>query len=217
MNTSEQDRANAIEWAKAHLGMPGYDEAARHIMNVTGLGATMETQVWDPKKHAFTGADTVGGEVVMLDLDPYTRIIVMGTEDHAVESVDPSTLTPNGRRYEITEINTDADVVPIDRDTPTPPAAWVGDEPIDRLHMDDLTGWTTLAPYGELKNAPEGTVVAIEGKLPWALDALQRWWCGPASKAHDVLLEDLSEADAKGERVTILRWGNGARGKGPAL
>ena len=193
MNTSEQDRANAIEWAKAHLGMPGYDEAARHIMNVTGLGETMETQVWDPKKHAFTGADTVGGEVVMLDLDPYTRIIVMGTEDHAVESVDPSTLTPNGKRYEIVEVNTDADVVPINRDTPT------------------------HAPYGELKNAPEGTVVAIEGKLPWALDALQRWWCGPASKAHDVLLEDLSEADAKGERVTILRWGNGERGKGPAL
>lgn len=217
MSITDKKRNNAIEWAKLHVGMPGYDEAAQHILNLTGFGETMESQVWDPEEHALTGADTGAREVIMLDVDPRGDIVVMGTEDHCVSSVIPRILTPNGRRYEITEINTDAEVVPINRDAFTPVEPEPSGEPIDQLNLDDLTGWTTDAPYGDLKNAPEGTVVAIEGKLPWALDALQRWWCGPASKAHDVLLEDLSEADAKGERVAILRWGTGERGKGPAL
>lgn len=217
MNINDKKRKDAIEWARVHVGMPGYDEAAQHILNLTGFGETMESQVWDPEKHALMGADTGAREVIMLDVDPRGDIVVMDTEDHCVSAVAPSILTPNGRRYEITEINTAADVVPINRDEPEPLAPEPGGEPTDELNLDNLTGWTTLAPYGDLKNAPEGTVVSIEGKLPWALDAFQRWWCGPASKAHNTLLEDLNKAAGRGERVTILRWGNGERGKGPAL
>ncbi len=196
----DRKREDAIEWAKVHVGMPDYDEAAQHILNLAGLGETMEAQEWDPKKHKLMGVDGPHGELIMLDLDPRADIYVMTTEGHSVGIAAPADLTPNGKRYEITEINTDADV-----------------EPIDQLNLGDITGRTIDEPSRYLADAPEGTVVEIEDKLPWVLGGFQHWWCGYVSKSHNALLEDVAEADAKGERVAILRWGKGERGKGPAL
>lgn len=200
MNTSEQDRTNAIEWAKAHLGMPGYDEAARHIMNVTGLGGTMEAQVWDHEKHAFTGADTAGGEVVMLDLDPYTRVIVMGTEDHAVESVDPSTLTPNGKRYEIVEVNTGTESKP----TTLLPAR-------KNRHLYTVPDRKLEAGTPEALNGAEpGTTVRIDGESKaWTLKEYGMWENGPLLMSPIAMMEKINEAKACGIKVVAEKKANG--------
>ena len=101
---------------------------------------TMADVEWDHDKYALTGATLDYGhgptDVVMLDKDGDGFINYITADKHDYGDASPSTLTPNGKRYELREVG-----------APEQPA-----------HPE------TLVTEQDYENAPAGTVVAEPGR-----------------------------------------------------
>ena len=167
--------------AESVLAMPAghHDEdviaAAEHIMATT-TEPTMADVEWDDEKHRSMGATTPAGyEVVMLWVDEHecfdNEVTRLIVTD--VGLWDPKSLTPNGKRYELREAGTVKESLIV--------------------HPETLT---TLEDY---EGAPEGTIVASNGK--WEVPHMRQnglWWRSGIACDNEFMARNCHP---------VLRWG----------
>lgn len=170
----------AREWAKdcqREGKLPAYgiaaQAAAEHILATT-TEPTMADVEWDNEKHRGLGAvDEAGqGWVMLQDDGGYINCIGLDLNPVGAERGD---LTPNGKRYELVEV-TDK---PAQADEPEYPE--------------------TLTTVEDYENAPVGTIVALNGCLPYVKRGRNDW--------SDAFGDTCSDKGIAGHTREVLRWG----------
>ena len=115
------------------------DEAATRILDATAP-PTMADVEWDDEKHYLAGATSEIDDSECVMLAPIDGLIVNAKPGGAhVSLMSPGALTPNGKRYELRELN----------------------QPEGAEHPAELSS------EGEYAVAPPGTVVAKDLARPW--------------------------------------------------
>ena len=169
----------AREWAQFELDNAGEFSdkgrvaAAEHILATT-TPLTMADVDWDVEKHYLAGATSEidGSELVMVA--PLDDLIVSAKPGgDRVSLTSPDVLTPNGKRYELVEVG-----------APEQPA-----------HPE------TLETQADYENAPEGTIVNIDGTV--AIRGVYGWICTGEDAIYRTRgMFDQGEGD-------VIRWGWG--------
>ena len=177
--TNERERL-AREWATSTLpkGDAKTMAAIEHIMATT-KEPTMADVEWDDEKHYLAGAiDAEGHEVVMIDAERENIRVCYVDEINLVYAPvleSPKNLTPNGKRYELREAGTVKESLIV--------------------HPETLT---TLEDY---EGAPEGTIVASNGK--WEVPHMKQnglWWRSGIACDNEFMARNCHP---------VLRWGWG--------
>ncbi|MGV0434206.1 hypothetical protein ACUY3H_04485 [Corynebacterium ureicelerivorans] len=179
---SDETERLARKWAERIKAAP--DEtyvddvvaAAEHILATT-TPPTMADVEWDDEKHYLTGAvDIDGYDVVMFGTrEGNIRVCEVSevNEEFAPVLEKPVNLTPNGKRYELREVGAP--------EQPAHPA--------------------TLVTEQDYENAPEGTIVNIDGTV--AIRGVYGWICTGEDAIYRTRgMFDQGEGD-------VIRWGWG--------
>ena len=168
--------------AKQHLEDAGYfiredtQAAIEHILATTTDPLTMADVEWDDEKHYLAGAtsELTSNEVVMLG--PRAGMIdCFRIETGKTISTTRNALTPNGKRYELVEVTDKPDQA----DEPEYPE--------------------TLTTVEDYENAPVGTIVALNGCLPYVKRGRNDW--------SDAFGDTCSDKGMAGHTREVLRWG----------
>lgn len=179
---TEQERL-AREWATTTTpqGDMRVRAAIAHIMSTT-TPPTMAEIGWEDGEHYFAGAvDEDGDEVVMLGLEgDNIRVVDAEITDcgytHFLEY--PKNLTPNGKRYELRDITVSQD---------------------EKVGADQAEHPKVLRTVEDYENAPDGTIVAIQGLNTVWIKHGDQWTNGADSS--------VPSASIARERREVLRWG----------
>lgn len=175
---TEQEQL-AREWAekikkKARRSPSWFDEeciAAADLVLANTKPATMADVQWDAREHRGLGTfGEDGAEWIMVDMRPDRRIVGISPDFRKARGLRPEWLTPNGKRYELRE---------------------AGDDQLERPKV--------LCTVKDYENAPDGTVVAIQGfHTIWVKDG-GRWHGAMDGSWPSTSMEDTDRQ--------VLRWG----------
>lgn len=191
---SEDLKAAARRWAYEYMlcnfEIPEHaqdDEymAAKYITQCLAP-PTMEGLPWDYGRHYLAGATDGEHECIMIspyrhDEESPLEIAAVTSDSSNILLLDPSDLTPNGKKYELREVTVspDEEVAPEQRD-----------------HTD------VLRTKDDYFDAPFGSVVAVAGSFPWIKTLSAGWMrCGSGDVATNF---EMAGAGRK-----VLRWGWG--------